>query len=174
MDSPKPQDAATWLTENLGQLQNFMRRRESNPQTAEDLTQKLAEKILKSEASGTRIENIGAYAWRAAHTTLVDHYRAKAQIPLDEVGDDIPAQREPAEHIHELRALLHPEIKNLPMRQKQVIWLRYYEGMRSKEVAEVLGIAEVTVNNYHHLAIDRLRVALAKRGVTELEGALEH
>ncbi|MEU6591773.1 sigma-70 family RNA polymerase sigma factor [Streptomyces sp. NPDC046881] len=174
MDSPKPQDAATWLTENIGALHTFMRRRESNPHTAEDLSQKLAEKILKSEASGIRIENIGAYAWRAAHTTLVDHYRAKAQIPLDEIGDEFSDRREPAEHIHELRALLHPEIKNLPMRMKQVIWLRYYEGMRSKEVAEVLGIAEVTVNNYHHLAVNRLRVELAKRGVTDLEGALEH
>jgi len=50
----------------------------------------------------------------------------------------------------------------LPVRQRAVIVLRYYEGLSTAQIASVLGVAEVTVRTQVHRALSKLRVALSE------------
>ena len=48
----------------------------------------------------------------------------------------------------------------LPRRQRAAIVLRYYEGLRDAEIAQILGCAEVTVRSQIHRALAALRARL--------------
>ncbi|MCW2843018.1 MAG: polymerase, sigma-24 subunit, subfamily [Nocardioides sp.] len=48
----------------------------------------------------------------------------------------------------------------LPRRQRAVVVLRYYEGLSYAEVAELLGVAEVTARSQTHRALKTLRTFL--------------
>jgi RNA polymerase sigma-70 factor (sigma-E family) len=62
---------------------------------------------------------------------------------------------------HADRALLLAELARLPARQRAVIVLRYYEGLRDGDIAELLGVAPATVRGYAHRALRALRIELA-------------
>lgn len=48
----------------------------------------------------------------------------------------------------------------LPQRQRAAVVLRFYEGLSYAEVADLLGVAEVTVRSQTHRALTTLRSAL--------------
>lgn len=52
---------------------------------------------------------------------------------------------------------VHAELAKLPLRQQQVLILRWFEGMDVAETAHTLGIAEGTVRSATHRALARLR-----------------
>ena len=55
----------------------------------------------------------------------------------------------------------------LPVRQRAVIVLRYYEDLTEAQIAEVLGCAPGTVKSQSSAAIAALRRALAASGIGE-------
>ena len=53
--------------------------------------------------------------------------------------------------------LIAEGIKALPENEQKVLGLYYYEGLRLKEIAVILGVTESRVSQVHTLAIQRLR-----------------
>ena len=74
--------------------------------------------------------------------------RARLEVPRE-----TPA-REP--DIAERREL-HARIEKLPDRMREVVLLRFFEGMNEAEMAATLGIARGTVKSRLHSAMGRLR-----------------
>ncbi|OGH63327.1 MAG: RNA polymerase sigma factor WhiG [Candidatus Lindowbacteria bacterium RIFCSPLOWO2_12_FULL_62_27] len=70
----------------------------------------------------------------------------------------------------EAKSLLKEMILKLPEREKQVIYLYYYEELTLKEIGEVLNVTESRVSQIHTQCILRLRSKLAKE--RELFGSL--
>jgi RNA polymerase sigma factor for flagellar operon FliA len=66
----------------------------------------------------------------------------------------------------ELTSILVEGIRDLPETEKTVLGLYYYEGLRMKEIGEVLGISESRVSQIHSRAVlllrNRLRVHLLR------------
>lgn len=58
---------------------------------------------------------------------------------------------------------LHPQrdlkslLATLPMQQQEVLVLRYYEELKIKEIADILGISENTVKTRIRLGLEKLR-----------------
>ncbi|MFJ9146582.1 RNA polymerase sigma factor [Streptomyces sp. NPDC102270] len=154
-----------WLIENFYVIHMYMRRGEADPEVAAELAQEAIARISAAENRGVDIGNIRPYAYGVARNVLIDHYRVKGRFKFSEIEDNIPDPRESAEYVHGLRDLLRPEIKKLPRRQRQIIWLRYYEDKSPKEIADELGIGAATVHNIHSLALRRLREALIQQGI---------
>ncbi|MEU3950393.1 sigma-70 family RNA polymerase sigma factor [Streptomyces sp. NPDC029526] len=159
------QTISEWLIENFYIIHFYMRRGEADPEVAAELAQEVFAKISAAEKRGVNVEDIRPYAYAVAGNVLKDHYKAKGRYKISEIEDKIPDPRESAEYVHGLRDLLRPEIKKLPRRQRQIIWLRYYDGMSPKEIADELGIDAATVHNMHSLALRRLREALIQQGI---------
>jgi RNA polymerase sigma factor FliA len=60
----------------------------------------------------------------------------------------------------EMRARMATAIETLPARQRQVLWLYYYEEMSLKEIGALLGVTESRVCQVHTQATRALRARL--------------
>jgi len=59
--------------------------------------------------------------------------------------------------------ILNTFLNNLPKRQKEAIYLRFYENMTNQEIAEVMGVKYQTATNLLHEALVSLREAIPSR-----------
>ncbi len=76
-------------------------------------------------------------------------------------GDEIEAHINHAEEV----ALLEGCIARLKERERQVLSLYYYDGLRLSGIAEILGVTESRVSQIRHAAMDTLRSMLSLHGV---------
>ena len=60
------------------------------------------------------------------------------------------------EELNRLRELLH----TLPRREQEILRMKYQQGMKQKDIAQALGIAETTVATYLLRARDHLKAGL--------------
>jgi RNA polymerase sigma-70 factor (sigma-E family) len=62
------------------------------------------------------------------------------------------------------RAVLAAVLASLPVRQRQVVVLRYYDDLSVRDVAMALGCSVGTVKSQAHKGLNALRSALEERG----------
>ena len=97
---------------------------------------------------------------------ITDHYRRaqrKPTVPIgdfDTAGDDDPAgdveQKLEMERVNAAMAQLTPD-------QQEVLRLRFYGGLNSREAAEVLQKSDVAVRQIQHKGIQKLKQLLADK-----------
>ena len=70
--------------------------------------------------------------------------------------DDVVARRE--------NEALHRAVAALPEREREIIQMRYFQGMPSKAIAQAMGLSEARISQLHARATSRLRELLAESG----------
>ena len=78
-----------------------------------------------------------------------------------------PCRRIPSaalEHT-ERRARSVARVSALPREQREVLLLKEYEGLKFREIADVLGVAESTVKSRMYAGLDAMRMSLASLGI---------
>ncbi len=75
------------------------------------------------------------------------------------LADEAPGQEDLAERAA-LRDALAEAVGELPERERIVVALYYYDGLRLREIGEVLGVTESRVSQLHTKAVLRLRSRL--------------
>lgn len=68
--------------------------------------------------------------------------------------DDVLARRE--------NESLHKAVESLPEREREIIRMRYFQGMPSKAIAEAMGLSEARISQLHARGVSRLRELLAE------------
>ena len=68
--------------------------------------------------------------------------------------DDVLARRE--------NEALHKAVAALPEREREIITMRYFQGMPSKAIAQAMGLSEARISQLHARATSRLRELLAE------------
>ena len=138
-----------------------------NKQDAEDI---VAETFLRVVENLHQFEYRGegsfaAWVFCIARNCLGQFYRTQhsrgSPLSLDELPDqpsDAPTPVEAATR-HELRAQLQKAIAGLSSRKQEIITLKFFGGLRNKEIAEILGLNERTVASHLCQAIADLRRA---------------
>jgi RNA polymerase sigma factor (sigma-70 family) len=107
--------------------------------------------------------NIKAYLVVSFKRFLIDHLRKS--FPFKSVAD---YPEEPMEHSYEdyiicfeeneaLKKALYDSIQLLPVRQKELLMLRFYYNMSYEEIAEKNSLSIRTVYNKIYLALKKLR-----------------
>lgn len=141
----------------------------ASPTAAEDLLQITLEKAYANWSRISRLEFPEAYIRRMLTNALVSSRR---RAWLREVSSDsMPDTAGDAIDVGVLdRSLLWPLVCALPVRQRAVIVLRYYEDLTEAQIADVLGCAPGTVKSQTSAAMKALRRALAAAGVGEVLG----
>jgi len=137
---------------------------------AEELTQYSFVKIWEYVASHNRkgIVNIQAFLYRIARNALVDHWRKSAKAPLPlmeeliEVADDASWQVE-VERGVEVRAIARV-LAQIPEQYKEVIELRYFEGLEIAEICDVLEKSSNSVYVLLHRALKVVRMKILANG----------
>ena len=67
----------------------------------------------------------------------------------------------------ELSDLLHKCLNELSDEQREVVIMKEYEGLKFREIAEVLNISENTVKSRMYYALDALKRILNKNNITK-------
>ena len=136
----------------------------------------LAEDLLQTVLARTwpkwgRIaaENPEAYVRKAMVNTYASWWRRKwrGEVPHGELPER-PAPENPYADV-DLEQALAAAIRALPVRQRAVVVLRYFEDLCVTETAEVLGCTEGTVKSQASKALRALRTRLPA-SVTVPEG----
>ncbi len=134
-------------------------------QLADDLFQDTFIKIIRTIKSGAYKEEGKFIQWamRIAHNLIIDHFRKSKRIPYsDKSSEDILLTNghEFVEDSHEYQIVteqIHQDIRKmidyLPYEQREVLYLRMYEEVSFKEIAEM---TNVSINT----ALGRMRYAL--------------
>ena len=70
--------------------------------------------------------------------------------------DDVLARRE--------NEALHKAVDALPEREREIIRMRYFQGMPSKAIAQAMGLSEARISQLHARGVSRLKELLAESG----------
>ena len=153
------------LERHTHRVRDYVRMLVKDNDVADDLTQEVLIKVVKVLDEGRYTDKGRFLPWvlRIAHNRVLDYFRASKQVKTvneSSAGFDILGSKNLAEpsiedqlvseqQAEEVRAL----IELLPEEQREVVKMRYYEGLSFKEIAEHTG---VSINT----ALGRMRYAL--------------
>jgi RNA polymerase sigma-70 factor (sigma-E family) len=128
---------------------------------AEDVVQEVLARAIARWQAISRLDRPEAYV----RTMIVNEYlswrRRSWRLVLAGAGTNVagrPAPDHAAGYVE--RDAIFTELAKLPLRQRAVLVLRYYEGLSDVEIAEVLGCRPATVRGYACRALAALRVEL--------------
>lgn len=68
---------------------------------------------------------------------------------------------------HEKTAALQRALEELPPEQREVLVLKEFEGLKFREIAEILGCPESTVKSRMYYGLNGIRTVLLQQGITE-------
>ncbi len=133
---------------------------------AEDCVADVFSRFLHSlhAGNGPR-DHMQAYLYRIAHNWIADHWRREPPPPLtidqnlytDGKGDPCRTLEEQTE-----QAQVRAALADLTPDQRQVVTLKYLEGLGNEEIAMALGKPVGAVKSLQHRALAALRRALRR------------
>ena len=154
-----------------GPIRNLCVRMTADLHRAEDLTQETFARLHARRREWQPTAKLSTYLWRIAINLCHDENRRRTrhgEVPLEtgEDGEHAPhitvfhptphEELETGERADQVRAALQRVTE--PFRT--VLVLRHYEGLKFREIADVLGVPEGTVKSRMHYAVNRLRERL--------------
>jgi RNA polymerase sigma-70 factor (ECF subfamily) len=147
------------------EIERFLVRRLSCPDTAADLTQETFARLLRVGTT-VQIENVRAYLFRTAANLALDHLRRRKHMPIP--TDDTDLQRFPDTRpgqeqcllSHQALQRLQDAVEALPQRQREVFRLHKFQGLSYQQIADRLGIAKNTVMVHMVRALAQCRRAV--------------
>jgi RNA polymerase sigma-70 factor (ECF subfamily) len=146
----------------------FVRKKE----IAEEIVSDVFVKIWETRSNLTEIKNLKAYLFVSVKNLCISHIRKNRKENLvsldglDGVNDFlVPAVECPeSEYINaEKLNEIYDAIEQLPPKCKMVFSLAKFNGLKYKEIAEVMEISEKTVNNHLVFALKKLSESLGIR-----------
>ena len=143
-------------------------------QQAEDVAQAVFLLLAKKAAQLRHEKALSSWLFQATRLTACNHIRSETrrqrreqeahmQAMLDKPADDL---------LLKLAPFLDDAVAGLNETDRQAIVLRYYEGRNLRDVGAVLGASEDAAEKRVSRAVEKLRAALAQRGLTVGSGGL--
>ena len=159
----------TLLRRHQDRIYSYILRVIKNEDVANDIFQETFVKAIMTIRQGRYTENGKFPAWisRIAHNLIIDYYRQEKSENLQSVDlteVDILNRRDLCEETIEdviitdqIFADVKYLIEELPDLQKEVLKMRYYQGLSFKEIAELTGVSINTALGRMRYAILNLR-----------------
>lgn len=165
------------LERHVRRLRDYIRMLVKDKDVAEDLTQEVLIKVVKVVDEGRYTDKGRFLPWllRIAHNRVLDYFRAQKQnksVNESSAGFDILGSKNFAEpsiedniiseqSAEEVRAL----VDELPEDQREVVRLRYYDGLSFKEIAEQTGVSINTALGRMRYALINMRQIIKKKNL---------
>lgn len=147
-----------------------------DPTIAEDLAQETFVKAFRYLDRYDPKRKLASWLFKIAHNTTLDHLRRKhpETVPL-EAGDGTedtwevlaaPETTEPDRLVEsgEAMAALEEALRALAPRYREILLLRFREGLAYQEIADVIGVPMGTMKIQLHRARKALATELERRG----------
>ena len=126
---------------------------------AEDIVQDVFLKLFRSSESLSSVRNVKHYLIRSISNTCKDFHRRKQDIlPLEKaeremVSDDDLKMYEEYLRITALACTLPPE-------QREVLYMKCIDGLKFREISDILDIPQTTVKSRYRYAIQAIQKQL--------------
>ena len=135
--------------------------RVSDRETAKDLVQESFTRAWDHLTQGKEVRDYRAFLYRIANNLIVDFYRKKKAVSLENISDaekntlfyDERMEKEIEDDAR--RVLL--EIRKLPEDYQNAVTMRYIDGLTPKEIAVLTGESENVVSVRVHRGVEKLR-----------------
>ena len=130
---------------------------------AEDIVQEAFWKLWNRRSAFNDLSAIKAFLYLSVKNACRNHYKHEKVVEkyLSRQGEAIEEGAVLAKIIEaEVMESLHHAIEKLPLGCREVVYLRYFEGMSIREVAEQLNISVNTVKTQKMRALQSLRLQL--------------
>lgn len=139
----------------------FFRDRDDALEIVQETLMRVYEKI----GSYRPDHSLQSWIYRLAYNLCVDHYRKYTKKRKLEDGFDRVPERQLASadncqaawESRQTAEAIDRAVENLSRRQKEVFFLKYRQGMKLQQVAEIMAISLGTVKALHHRALKRIR-----------------
>lgn len=165
-----PQAFAVLYDRYIGRIYAYVYHQTQDEAVAKDVTSATFEKALR-HLRQYRWEGVSFCAWlyKIAYNEYVQQYRKQHFLtPLREWWANGKGRvTETAVQSRQSRHDVHLALERLSEKDRQVLILRYFEGLSSAEVAQVLGCSPDNVYLWLHRALQRLKQQLERMGTTE-------
>lgn len=115
--------------------------------TCEDLVQSVFERILKYRQSYTGDGKFSTWLFSVARNQFIDHHRKSKRngipVQIDESRIEMPeGVEEPVKNKMRKKEILEMALNSLDQEKREVVILSRYEGLKYKEIAEILETTE--------------------------------
>ncbi len=144
-----------------------------NVATAEDHTAEVFRRFLEqvTEKRGPK-DYLRAWLFRVAHNLVVDEARRNARRPQRALNEEIVAGGpDVAGQAHNaiLHEQAHEALARLTARQREVIILKFLEGLENEEIARILRLSVGAVKALQHRGLGAMRRHLIQIGAVAEE-----
>lgn len=149
---------------NFNPLYQYGTRFTEDTELIKDTIQDLFLEIWVKRENASHIISIKAYLFQSVRNNLIQIGRRKSNIQsishqeeafsnfsspeLEWISDETNARNE---------LLLTSGIELLPKRQREALYLKYYEDLSHEEIAQIMGLQRQAVANYIHNGLQKLR-----------------
>ena len=158
----------------------FLARRED----ARDVCQETFLRILRKADRFRKGARFSTWMYQIALNLCRDHLRRKRRwgLLLAETSesspemkhrlDGLPAAESPSEEVEkkERRAAVTRALGQIPPEQREVLILKEFEGLKFREIADILGCPESTVKSRMYYGLSGLKAALIQQGIQSPRG----
>jgi len=147
--------------EYVHRIYNFFRYRMGDDLIAQDLTSLTFEKAWRSrEQYQAELGAVATWLFRIARNVAVDYFRQPkpSQVPLDDVyslaaEDSVEGEAQRRQDFARLYALL----ATLPVREQELVALKYGAGLTNRAIAKITQLSESNVGTVLHRIVQKLR-----------------
>lgn len=156
-------------------IKNFVRRRVTSTQEAEDIVQEVFYQYSRLDDILNPVANVTAWLYRVARNRIIDSSRKKREesLPQWAEGDRQAVMGEMAEALTDISSpeaammgsmlweRLDEALDELPEAQREVFEMTEIKGLSIKEIQEITGVPQATLLSRKHYAVLYLRKKLA-------------
>ena len=153
-----------------------LRRAGGNAHWAGDIAQQVFAAAARQAGTLSRHASVTGWLYtatrNAAHNLMRDELRRKAREQAAQADSELLAPAAANPEWERLRPLLDTAMDELSERDREAVLLRFFEGRALAEVGSRLGLSDNAARMRVERALDKLRGALARRGLTSTAAAL--
>ena len=131
-----------------------------NRAAAEDVTALAFERLYRARA---RLDHgrgtPKAWLFAIARNAALDELRRRQRQPQSELPEEVPGDRDVDEQVEQLsrRATVRDALAALPLREREVVLLKFHGQLSNSELAKALDVSESNAGTRLHRALTRLR-----------------
>ena len=131
----------------------------SDGDTSEDLVQTVFYRMLKYRHTFTGEGKFTTWMYHIARNTHADHYKQQKKSRYDSFArvEEVAEKAEPVEEPTEYISLLERALHLLSADKKEVLLMSRYQGLRYREIADILQCSEANVKVRVFRAMQDLR-----------------
>ena len=126
---------------------------------AEDIVQDIYLKLFRSSENLSSVRNIKHYLIRSISNACRDFHRRKQDnLPLEKADKEIVSDDDLRMHEEYLR--ITELAGTLPQEQKEILYMKCIDGLKFREIADILELPQATVKSRYRYAIQGIQKQL--------------